>query len=186
MNIYVVSEYGKFFHLRPDSSLVKGSSDFYVPEYINSISACSGVLFFLEKSARFIEEPFFDRYVKFYSFDVLLYAEFRDESFFNNNSGLFSLIFDKSTYLSSEKISTDIVIEGNLTLSADETEYKTRLDSFDYIEIAKKTLNKLSSICTLKTGDIIFIEHDHVKLDNTVNRLELFHNITHHLRLNIK
>lgn len=186
MNIYVVSNHGKLFHIRPDSSLVKGSSIFYIPDFIQSMTVSPGVSFFLEKSAKCVSRSFFERYIKYYSYGMLLYAKLPDKGFLSDNSSLFSSIFDKSSYLSADKMNIDAGIEGNLTVTTNEKEYEISLDSVNMLEIAKNSLEKISSVCTLKSGDIIFIESGMVEAEPGTSQLLLAHNKNHILRLNIK
>ena len=74
MNIVVVRPDGTFY-TRPDTTLVRGARDYYLPEDLSSVTACPCTWISLKKSAKAVLERFAPRYYDVLGEGILLYGD---------------------------------------------------------------------------------------------------------------
>ena len=74
MNIVVVRPDGRFY-TRPDTTLVRGRRDYYLPDDLASVTACPCSWIVLKKSAKAVSARFADRYYDALGEGLLLYGE---------------------------------------------------------------------------------------------------------------
>ncbi len=74
MNIVVVRPDGSFY-TRPDTTLVRGARDYYLPDDLTSVTACRCGWISLKKSAKAVSARFAPRYYEAMGEGVLLYGE---------------------------------------------------------------------------------------------------------------
>ena len=74
MNIVVVRPDGSFY-TRPDTTLVRGARDYYLPDDLSSVTACRCRWISLKKSAKAVSARFSSRYYDAVGEGVLLYGE---------------------------------------------------------------------------------------------------------------
>ena len=152
MNIVVLSASGKVF-VRPDTTWERDSEDFYVPEFIDSVSFTPVFFARVSKPGRSVSEKFAGRYFDGLGFGVLLYPE----NLLDGSEEAFACAscVDHTSFLP-----FPVLAKG--TPSTDGTVSKDGTEAFREVLPAEdailKAIAEVTRFCYIRTGDIIAIE----------------------------
>jgi len=160
VNIFYKNTGENKFFLKPDSALVKGSKDFYVPGHIEGVIFSPSLVFRINRNSKCTESRFASRYYNGVSYGINIYDyRFRH----NNSSDFFDLVrltvFDNSCYIGDELFLPDKhQIKGNINLAIDGTVALTCSIPENILEEANKAIELISGYCSMKSGDLIYIQ----------------------------
>jgi 2-keto-4-pentenoate hydratase/2-oxohepta-3-ene-1,7-dioic acid hydratase in catechol pathway len=160
VNIFYKNTGENKFFLKPDSALVKGSKDLYIPDNIEGVIYSPSLVFRINKSSKRTERRFARRYYNEVSYGINMYDyRFRQ----NSSSDFFDLVrltfFDNSCYSGDEFFSLDkYEISGNINLAIDGVVALTCRISEDILEEANMAIELISGYCSMKSGDLIYIQ----------------------------
>jgi acylpyruvate hydrolase len=155
MNIAVFSEKSGEFYFKPDNTLVRGASDFFMPAFIQKLSASNAIVIRIIRPAKYISAQFAKRYYDEIGFGILLYPDNLMEGSTILSSGT-SLALDRTSYTTEEFFSKEDLSE-ELTFSNKEKRF-TYTIGVQYLEKVDIAIEKISMYSSLKSGDLIFIE----------------------------
>ena len=177
MNIFYKNIGENKFFLKPDSALVKGSKDFYVPGYIEGVIFSPSLVFRINRSSKCTESRFARRYYNEVSYGINI----NDYRFRKNNcSDFFDLvnltIFDNSCYAGDEFFLPDqYKITGNINLAIDGIVALTCSIPENILEEANLAIELISGYCSMKSGDLIYIQLGEVEELRKDIKLSLSH-----------
>ncbi|NTU94457.1 MAG: hypothetical protein HGA52_00255 [Bacteroidales bacterium] len=177
MNIFYKNIGENKFFLKPDSALVKGSRDFYVPGYIEGVIFSPSLVFRINRSSKCTESRFAKRYYNEVSYGINIYDyRFRQ----NNCSDFFDLVkltvFDNSCYAGDEFFLPDkYKITGNVNLAIDGIVALTCTIPENILEEANMAIELISGYCSMKSGDLIYIQLGEVEELRKDVKLSLSH-----------
>jgi len=188
VNIIVTDSKAEQFHFRPDSTLVKDSSHFYMPSFLDGLAVSFGYAFRIEKPAKGVSSKYSSRYINKYTEGILLYGVLDDtppiNSYRTNET-----CFDNSTYIVNQMkdlCDTTLSFDRSLSLLCDGKEYFPQ-EKFPNLEtIAGIMLEKFSTQFSFKTRDIIFVECAYAHSITTPCDIKLFANHTPVLEFKVK
>ena len=177
MNIFYKNIGENKFFLKPDSALVKGSRDFYLPGYIEGVIFSPSLVFRINRSSKCTESRFAIRFYNVVSYGINI-CDYRFRQ--NNCSDIFDLvkltIFDNSCYAGDEFFPPDqYKIKGNINLAIDGIVALTCRIPENILEEVNMAIELISGYCSMKSGDLIFIQLGEVKELRKDVRLSLFH-----------
>jgi len=155
MNIAVFSEKSGEFYIKPDNTLVRGESDFFVPDIVERISISGALVIKIQKAAKFISAGFAERYYREVGFGILIYPENLLENSSAISSGL-PLSLDHTAYITDELIDK-LSLNGEVNFSFGSFHFKYNVNCYS-LDIANSAVEHISRYCSLKSGDLIFIE----------------------------
>ena len=146
---------------RPDTSLGKSYEDFYVPEFIDSVSFCPVLFARVCKAGRSVAVKFADRYYDGINYGILLYPGLsRDDGPYGIAC---SSCLDRTTILPAPLYNkVTLGREGNVfRLEAGNKE----LFSFNRgtAEMLEKAVGQVTGYVHIRIGDVIAIELDDVR-----------------------
>jgi len=160
VNIFYKNIGEKKFFLKPDSALVKGSRDFYIPGYIEGVIFSPSLVFRINRSSKCTESRFAKRYYNEVSYGINIY----DYRFRHNRcSDFFDLVrltvFDNSCYTGDEFFLLDkYEITGNINLTIGDTIALNYRIPENILEEANMAIELISGYCSMKSGDLLFIQ----------------------------
>ncbi|MFA6676596.1 MAG: hypothetical protein WCS34_03275 [Bacteroidales bacterium] len=106
MNLIIAKDINKGFLFRPDSSLVRNQSEYYIPDYIESLSFAPVLCVKVFKPGKAISPKFILRHIDTFNYGVLLYPDLKKDVM-NSASE-----FEKFTVVNSLDYSTIIPLTG--------------------------------------------------------------------------
>ncbi len=186
MNIVVLSATGNII-VRPDTTWERDGEDLYVPEFIHSLKYTPVLFARISKPGRSISYEFASRYYDAIGYGILLYptdlldipqqgwacASCMDHTSF--------LPYPLYSFITLGNPTNEFVIKKN-----DKTIYQRQADS---VQIIEQAIEKASSICYLRTGDLIAIEVEPVSMicskDETVSQIDAYYCDNHTLNFKI-
>ncbi|MEN6619632.1 MAG: hypothetical protein ABFC28_09130 [Rikenellaceae bacterium] len=160
MNIIVFPHKIQEFFFKPDSSLVRGSEDYFPPDIVKEMSVALSVVVKIAKSAKCISGGFAARYYNEYGLGITIYPDNLINSALNTifSSGK-ALSSDNTAYVTEKFFSIDNIRNGGCLVfminekvifnSSFGSELKADID---------KSLEDATQYITLKRGDLLFLE----------------------------
>ena len=162
MNILVSPYRNGSFYFRSDSTMIRALTDFYIPDYIDSISAVPVLCIRSERSGKSVPARFADRYLGPFTCGLLIKAALNKDAvspedlIFVENSLDYSTVIpydllpaDRLSGFISEQRPLTIKINGHPAVSVSNTPGKDELS---------RRFAEISRYCSLRTGDFLAFE----------------------------
>lgn len=146
-----------WFHVRPDNTLVRDSSYFYIPEFIEDLEYSVGYVFRIDKPAKCILPEFAGRYITSYTPGLLIYGKVKVNTHFYG-SGSLSYSLDNTTRIPRELHILNDSLPPLLRISSGDNTILEAKGEKNLRELSCELLVKLSSCFSFKIGDMIFAE----------------------------
>ncbi len=183
MNIFVTNTTNSDFYLKPDSSLVKESFDFYRPDDAQIIQLSVCVAFKSIRSAKFINKKFAHRVYETFTPSIIIYPKFSGTEE-TNRSVFKELAFDKTFVTSNESFKKEDLEQQNILEVLVDGVVQSQIEiNKHFIEGLTSTVDQsienISKYCSIKTGDYIAIELN-------IDKLEISNNSQIELRVSQK
>jgi 2-keto-4-pentenoate hydratase/2-oxohepta-3-ene-1,7-dioic acid hydratase in catechol pathway len=149
---------GNFF-IKPDSSLITDSKDFFVPDFFNGISIATAIVIKISKSAKCISSQYAERYYNEFSAGLILYPE----NLLKTNPGYFTinrvLTADNTAYINDTFHPKEELSKiGQLAFSVDREVKFDFTASNDFLNEINKAIEDITLYSSLKCGDLIMLE----------------------------
>jgi hypothetical protein len=168
MKILLVPFKTKEFIYKTDNTFIRGSEEFFIPEFVTELGASPSMVVRIEKSAKYVSEKFASRYyselstgINLYPFDLLNIDN--ESSFYLKGSKAFTL--DNTTFCSKlfvpkkQMLSQDCQIsKKNLEFSTGKMTLSLSMQGLPGEAEINKIIEKASKYATLKCGDLIFMD----------------------------
>jgi len=106
MNLIIAKDLNKGFIFRPDSSLIRNQSEYYIPDYVENLSFAPVLCVKVFKPGKAISSKFILRHIDTFNYGVILYPELK-KNILNSASE-----FEKFTVVNSLDYSTVIPLTG--------------------------------------------------------------------------
>lgn len=81
MNIIVTPLSGDNYYFKSDSTLVRGLSDFYIPDYVKSLDVIPVIVFKVGRPGKMIAERFAHRYISAFTYGLLIDCSLNQEDY---------------------------------------------------------------------------------------------------------
>ncbi len=172
MNIVVFPEKREDFYFKPDNTLVKDGSDFFIPDIVETLSLSAAFVVRIQKAVKYTSSGFAGRYYNDVAFGCILYPKNLLKISSPLSSGL-ALALDHTAYVT-EKFIDKTELSGNVSFCFGKKEFCFATDK-EYIKIADQAIEKVSRHCSLKSGDLIFIELSEMSEINKGEEVSLFY-----------
>ena len=162
MNILVSPLTGGSFYFRSDSTLIRLLTDFYIPDYVESISAVPVICFRSERSGKAVQEKFAARYLGPFSCGLVLKAGLRDGMVYEDDRLFVCNALDYSTVIPYDLIPVDR-LNGHISESRPfEIKIngitKSSVISCPSMDELCRRFSSISRYCSVRTGDMIAFE----------------------------
>jgi hypothetical protein len=152
---------------RPDTTLVKESKDFYLPDDCVECSISPAIAFYIDKAGKYIGKDFILRYLSSAYISVLIHPKYNSilEPDINYNFVINSV--DNSTYIGSKLFQIDnstddyinIIMESNDILFVDNNSIcNITINVKQVIEQAFHSLHYVSKQTSFRKGDFLIIQ----------------------------
>ncbi|MFA6769844.1 MAG: hypothetical protein WCR71_01565 [Bacteroidales bacterium] len=182
MKIIVTDRKAEQFHFRPDSTLVKNSTHFYIPPFLSGLAVSLGFAFKVDKPAKSIKSKYSSRYISKYAEGLLLYGIATNNNHINSYKTA-TTCFDNSVYIVNQMKNMS---DCSLSLSCNEKECFSKKEFLNLEALVGAVLEKLSAQFSFKTGDIIFVECSPIEPITIPCDIKLYSNQTPVLEFKIK
>lgn len=160
MNILIRTIDGQSFYARPDSTMIRALSDYYIPDEVAEVSAIPVLCFKSARSGKAVRERFAPRYIGPFSCGLLLKtvlsglaSEYR---ICMENSMDYTTIIPYD-FIPIEELSAYISEKRPYVLSLNGHE-TTRIVSPPDIPMLSSAVSMITSYCSLRTGDFVGVE----------------------------
>lgn len=162
MNILVSPLTGGSFYFRSDSTLIRALTDFYIPDYVESISAVPVICFRSERSGKSVREQFALRYLGPFSCGIVLKAAIREDAVMEKDRIFVQNALDYSTV-----IPYDLIPHDRLPGSISEARpfvikvngiEKCRIERHPGMQELCRRFADISRYCSVRTGDMLAFE----------------------------
>ncbi|NCU27288.1 hypothetical protein EOM86_11305 [Candidatus Nomurabacteria bacterium] len=155
MNIAVFPVKSEDFYFKPDNTLVKDGSDYFIPDIIDTLYASAAFVVRINKAVKYTTPDFAGRYYSEVAFGCILNPADIVKTSSPFSSGL-ELAMDHTAYLT-DKYADKTGLSGELSFSFGKKEFRITM-SEEYLKIADRAIERVSRYCSLKSGDLIFLE----------------------------
>lgn len=159
MNI-LISPYGKGrFRFRSDSTLIRMLTDFYIPDYVESVAAVPILCFRSLRSGKSVPAKFADRYLGPFAGGILLCPTLKQDAVVEEDRIFVENALDYSTIIPYDLIP----IERLEDFISDTRPFTVKVNGIQKAGITKvpdrtelyRRFEDISSFCSLRTGDFI-------------------------------
>lgn len=160
MNLITVKSNGEFFYMTPDTSLNRDSKDYFCPEFVEEFAVVCFCYVRIEKNAKAVAERYAERYISGFGYGIKLKAlNLRGE--FNPYKDFMTSALDNTTYISPCLRQDDFAsIQPSLTIDGTHIEKVDCKTVERVINDYPKAIANITSVSTLRSGDIIIFETD--------------------------
>ncbi len=172
MNIAVFPVKSEDFYFKPDNTLVKGCSDYFIPDIVDSLYVSVAFVVRINKAVKYTTSDFAGRYYSEVAFGCIINPADIVKSSTPLSSGL-ALAMDHTAYVT-DKYADKTGLSGELTFRFGKKEFRITI-SEEYLIIADKAIERLSRYCSLKSGDLIFIELSEMSEINRDEEVSIFY-----------
>ena len=161
MNILVSPLTGGSFYFRSDSTLIRAMTDFYIPDYVEDISAIPVLCFRSERSGKSVREQFVPRYLGPFSCGILLKPSLLDNVTEADRTFVENAL-DYSTVIPYELIPPD-KLHGSISeakpfvIKANGIE-RCRIERCPGMQELCRRFTDISRYCSVRTGDMLAYE----------------------------
>lgn len=160
MNILISTLSGNSFYIRPDSTMIRDLTDYYIPDYVKSLSAIPVLCFKSARAGKAVREQFAYRYVGDFTYAILLKAcisECNQEYRFCMENSLDYTTIIPYNLISIDKLEDFISKQHPFEIAVNGFS-KIRLTEGPTKEMLCKALSMITAYCSVRTGDFIAIE----------------------------
>lgn len=159
MKIIVTSLNSGEILFRPDNTLIRDSSDLYLPSFAEGCQLSAGIVFKIEKPAKSVSGKFAHRYITHYS-PALIVEPLLKSGSPASLAQIARNMLDNTTRVPKEFIPIVDAESSNATLGlwVDGREVALYNKELLLRDISNNLLERLSSLFSLKIGDFIYIE----------------------------
>lgn len=172
MNIAVFPVKSEDFYFKPDNTLVKGCSDYFIPDIVDRLYVSAAFAVRINKAVKYTTSDFAGRYYSEVAFGCIIHPADIVKSSTPLSSGL-ALAMDHTAYVT-DKYADKTGLSGELTFRFGKKEFRITI-SEDYLKIADKAIERVSRYCSLKSGDLIFIELSEMSEINRDEEVSVFY-----------
>lgn len=161
MNIIVAPYLKDSFYCRPDSTLIRALEEYYLPDYVDSVSVSPVMYVKTLRAGKAVANRFAERYIDSYGFGILIHPTLK-EGYFSNRQE-YPFIENSLDYTSVIPLMsfphTDIINAPShkfeVTLN-----YKSVIEElkFPSIDNLMNRISNISKYCSLRIGDFITFE----------------------------
>lgn len=162
MNILVSPLSGGTFYFRSDSTLIRALTDFYIPDYVEDVSAIPVLCFRSERSGKAVREEFVPRYLGPFSCGILLKASISSDTVAEADRIFVENALDYSTVIPYELIPVDklpgsISASKPFVLKINGIE-KSKIENCPDMHELSRRFAVISRYCSVRTGDMLAYE----------------------------
>lgn len=162
MNILVSPLAGGTFSFRSDSTLIRAMTDFYIPDYVESISAVPAMFFRSERSGKAVREEFVPRYLGPFSCGILLKASISSDTVAEADRIFVENALDYSTVIPYdlspiENLLGAISASRPFILKINGIE-KSKVENCPEMQELCMRFAAISRYCSVRTGDMMAFE----------------------------
>lgn len=162
MNILVSPLRDGSFYFRSDSTLIRALTDFYIPDYVESISAVPVLCFRSERSGKAVPVRFAHRYIGPFSCGLLLKAAIREDMVSRPDRIFVQNALDYSTVIPYELLPLD-KLDGYISPSRP---FLIKVNGLERIRIEhtpdmqeiSRRFGAISCYASVRTGDMLAFE----------------------------
>jgi len=172
MNIAVFPVKSEDFYFKPDNTLVKDGSDYFIPDIVERLYASAAFVVRINKAVKYTTSDFAGRYYSEVAFGCIINPADIVKSSTPLSSGL-AFAMDHTAYVT-DKYADKTGLSGELTFRFGKKEFRITI-SEEYLIIADKAIERLSRYCSLKSGDLIFIELSEMSEINRDEEVSIFY-----------
>lgn len=172
MNIAVFPVKSEDFYFKPDNTLVKGGADYFMPDIVDRIFVSAAFVVRINKAVKYTTSDFAGRYYSEFGFGCILNPSEIVKSRTPLSSGL-ALAMDHTAYVT-DKYADKKGLSGELSFCFGKKELRITM-SEDYLKIADNAIERVSRYCSLKSGDLIFIELSEMSEINRDEEVSIFY-----------
>lgn len=162
MNILVSPLTGGSFYFRSDSTLIRSLTDFYIPDYVEGVSAVPILCFRSERSGKAVREQFVPRYLGPFSCGILLQAALSENNVHEADRIFVQNALDYSTVIPYDLIPVDKYSDCISTVKPFVIKVNgmelSRIEQCPGMEELCRRFSAVSRYCSVRTGDMIAFE----------------------------
>lgn len=160
MKIVVVKKGSDKVELRPDNTLIRDESNYYLPPFVEKVKLSIGYAIKLERVAKMVEERFSSRYFSHYSPALLITPLIERATVEGRGSlkGEVASALDNITRVPPKLFPLEQFNATPLTLFYNEEQLILPTVSLDFPQLVASQIVRLSSFFTLKVGDMVVTE----------------------------
>lgn len=160
MNILIRTLDGTAFYVRPDSTMIRALTDYYIPDYVTALSAVPFFCFRSARSGKAVREEFAHRYIGEFSCGILLKCETASPDPIYRTC--MENAMDYTTVIPYELLPMDrmpeyISSKRPFTVAVNGHE-KIRLEKGPDRASLSSAISMITGYCSLRTGDFVGIE----------------------------
>ncbi len=157
MNIIIAPYKEDFFRIRPDSSLIRAISDYFIPDYVDSISVVPILCIKTHRPGKALAPRFVNRYLDGYSFGLFLYPELSDSIISNRDFVANSLDYTSIVPKEMKPLDSEFNLAASLSMQVND-EIIFRDLTLPSKESVYERISSISHYCSLRIGDFIAFE----------------------------
>lgn len=172
MNIAVFPVKSEDFYFKPDNTLVKDGSDYFIPDIVDRLYVSAAFAVRINKAVKYTTSDFAGRYYREIAFGCILNPADIVRTSSPLSSGL-ALAMDHTAYVT-DKYADKTGLSGELSFSFGKNEFRIII-SEEHLKIADKAIERVSRYCSLKSGDLIFIELSEMSEINRDEEVSVFY-----------
>ncbi|MDD3034984.1 MAG: hypothetical protein PHT25_10370 [Bacteroidales bacterium] len=155
MNIAVFLVKSEDFYFKPDNTFIKGGSDYFIPDIVDTLYVSAAFVVRINKAVKYTTSDFAGRYYNEVAFGCILNPSDIVKSSSPLSSGL-ALAMDHTAYVT-DKYADKKEVSGEVSFCFGKKEFRINI-SEEYLKLADKAIERVSRYCSLKSGDLIFLE----------------------------
>ncbi len=160
MNILIRTLDGTAFYVRPDSTMIRALTDYYIPDYVTAVNAVPFFCFRSARSGKAVREQFAHRYIGEFSCGILLKCETASpDSIYRTcmeNAMDYTTVIPYDL-LPADRIPEYISSKRPLTVAVNGHE-KVRIEKGPDMATLSSAIAMITGYCSLRTGDFVGIE----------------------------
>ncbi|HIZ87106.1 MAG TPA: hypothetical protein IAC03_02970 [Candidatus Coprenecus pullistercoris] len=164
MNILISPLRNGHFYFRSDSTLIRALTDFYIPDYVDSVSAVPVLCFRSERSGKSVPARFAPRYMGPFTCGIIIKADINTVVTQESDRTFIQNALDYSTVIPYDLIP----IEKAATYLSESRPYiikinglvKSSVTSLPSAQELYMRFENISRYCSVRTGDFIAFELD--------------------------
>lgn len=172
MNIAVFPVKSEDFYFKPDNTLVKDGSDYFIPDIVDRLYVYAAFAVRINKAVKYTTSDFARRYYSEIAFGCILNPADIVRTSSPLSSGL-ALAMDHTAYVT-DKYADKTGLSGELSFIFGKNEFRIII-SEEHLKIADKAIERVSRYCSLKSGDLIFIELSEMSEINRDEEVSVFY-----------
>lgn len=174
MKIVVFSNQTRDFFIKPDSSLITDSKDFFVPGFFKGISITTAIVVKISRSAKCISKQYAERYYNELSVGLILYPEDLLKPDVVHFSICKVLTADNTSYVAENFFPKEEITRfGQLAFIVDSDVKFSYSAKEDFLNLIDESIEEASGYSSLKCGDLLFLEISERSSVSTGNNIKL-------------